>query len=228
VITDWQPPKNTKAPGMLSARGFGPACLPSSPQDDFKVCPSSPLISGFAGKFRFPKEVLNRESGFDPTVPNRGPTTSLGLWCSWEVAKSVITAVPSRTGTSKSLGPGLASLTSFYENLVFPAAVMAFRMEPHRNNFGSQNLFGFNSGAPLNARSSPTGFKEDPAAYWSTLKSASLPAAAARGVPAFTGTLPNRDPASANGQYKLTSSRELFRTALCPELECWIAVSIAA
>src|SRR5256884_7821293 len=43
---------------------------------------------------------------------------------------------------------------------------------------------------------------QDPATYLSTLKSAPLPALAQVGVPPYTGpTLPNRDPASANGQF---------------------------
>ncbi|HVH71097.1 MAG TPA: hypothetical protein VNB49_08325, partial [Candidatus Dormibacteraeota bacterium] len=71
---------------------------------------------------------------------------------------------------------------------------------PIENNFGSQNIFGFNSAVNMNSGTSPTGFSQDPVVYWSPLASASLPAKAQVGVPAFAGTLPNRDPASANGQ----------------------------
>src|SRR5439155_16775514 len=70
---------------------------------------------------------------------------------------------------------------------------------PILNNFGSQNIFGYNGSVNLARGTSPTGFSLDPVTYWTGLKSAPLPAAAQVGVPPFSGTLPTRDPTAANG-----------------------------
>jgi len=69
---------------------------------------------------------------------------------------------------------------------------------PILNNFGSQNLFGFNSAVTVHHASGTAG-KFNPVTYLSPLVGAPLPANARVGLPDFTGTLPNRDPASANG-----------------------------
>src|SRR5207237_3302082 len=102
----------------------------------------------------------------------------------------------------KEVGPRFGLAYQIYKNLVFRGGYGISYGPPIENNFGSQNLFGFNSAVNLNKGSSPTGFPQDPATYLSTLKSAPLPALAQVGVPPYTGpTLPNRDPASANGQF---------------------------
>src|SRR5207249_8926280 len=87
----------------------------------------------------------------------------------------------------KEFGPRLGLAYQIQKNLVFRGGYGISYGAPIENNFGSLNLFGFNSGANVNAGTSPTGFSQDPATYWSTLASASLPAAPRVGVPPYTG-----------------------------------------
>ena len=170
-------------------------------QDDFKVSPKVTLNLGLRWEIPMPqREVLNRESGFDPTVQNPGADNIPGALVFLGSCSTCIHRNSFQDWYFKEFGPRIGLAYQIQKNLVFRGGYGISYGAPIENNFGSQNLFGFNSGAPLIVRSSPTGFKEDPAAYWSTLASASLPSAARVGVPAFTGTLPNRDPASANGQ----------------------------
>src|SRR5207237_8644218 len=69
---------------------------------------------------------------------------------------------------------------------------------PILNNFVSQNLFGFNSAVTVHHASGTAG-KFNPVTYLSPFVGAPLPENARVGLPAFTGTLPNRNPALANG-----------------------------
>jgi len=184
-----------------TAPGYRAGLFAFFAQDDFKVSPKLTLNLGFRWEIPLPqKEALNRESGFDPTAPNPGADNIPGALVFLGSCQTCNHRNSFQDWYFKEFGPRLGVAYQFYKNIVFRGGYGISYGPPIENNFGSQNLFGFNSAAPLNVRSSPTGFKDDPAAYWSTLTSASLPAAARVGVPAFTGTLPNRDPASANGQ----------------------------
>jgi hypothetical protein len=170
-------------------------------QDDFKVSPKLTLNIGVRWEIPLPqKEALNRESGFDPTVPNPGADNIPGALVFLGNCQTCIHRSSFQDWYFKEVGPRLGVAYQFYKNLVFRGGYGISYGPPIENNFGSQNLFGFNSGVPLTAGTSPTGFSQDPVTYLSSLTSASLPAKAQVGVPAFTGTLPNRDPASANGQ----------------------------
>jgi hypothetical protein len=170
-------------------------------QDDFKVSPKLTLNLGLRWEIPLPqREVLNRESGFDPTVPNPGADNILGALVFLGSCQTCIHRNSFQDWYFKEFGPRIGVAYQFYKNLVFRGGYGISYGPPIENNFGSQNLFGFNSGVPLIKGSSPTGFPQDPVTYLSTLKSAPLPTLAQVGVPAFTGTLPNRDPASANGQ----------------------------
>src|SRR5205807_1413714 len=146
------------------------------------------------------REVLNRESGFDPTVPNPGADNILGALVFLGSCQTCFHRNSFQDWYFKEFGPRIGLAYQIQKNLVIRGGYGISYGPPIENNFGSQNLFGFNSGVPLNRGTSPTGFPQDPVTYLSTLKSAPLPALAQVGVPAFTGTLPNRDPASANGQ----------------------------
>ncbi len=170
-------------------------------QDDFKASPKLTFNLGLRWEIPLPqREVLNRESGFDPTVPNPGADNIPGALVFLGSCQTCIHRNSFQDWYFKEFGPRLGLAYQFYKNMVFRSGYGISYGAPIENNFGSQNLFGFNSGVPLTAGTSPTGFFVDPVTYWSTLKSASLPATAQVGVPAFTGALPNRDPASANGQ----------------------------
>lgn len=172
-------------------------------QDDFKATPKLTLNLGLRWEIPVPqREALNRESGFDPSVPNPGADNIPGALVFLGSCSTCIHRNSFQDWYFKEFGPRLGLAYQIYKNLVFRGGYGISYGPPIENNFGSLNLFGFNSNVNLNARSSPTGFSLDPATYLSTLKSASLPPQARVGVPPYTGpTLPNRDPASANGQF---------------------------
>src|SRR6266481_5915745 len=170
-------------------------------QDDFKVTPKLTLNLGLRWEIPFPKkEVLNRESGFDPTAPNPGADNIPGALVFLGNCSTCLHRNSFQDWYFKELGPRLGLAYQVQKNLVFRGGYGISYGAPIENNFGSLNLFGFNSGVSLTRGTSPTGFSQDPVIYLSNLASAPLPPAAQVGVRAFTGTLPNRDPASANGQ----------------------------
>jgi len=171
-------------------------------QDDFKATPKLTLNLGLRWEIPMPqREAQNRESGFDPTVPNPGADNIPGALVFLGSCQTCIHRNSFQDWYFKEFGPRFGLAYQIYRNLVFRGGYGISYGPPIENNFGSQNLFGFNSAVNLNRGSSPTGFSSDPVIYLSTLKSAALPGKAQVGVPAFTGTLPNRDPASANGQF---------------------------
>ena len=170
-------------------------------QDDFKVTPKLTLNLGLRWEIPMPqRETLNRESGFDPTVPNPGADNIPGALVFLGNCSTCIHRNSFQDWYFKELGPRIGLAYQIQKNLVFRGGYGISYGAPIENNFGSQNLFGFNSSVPLARGTSATGFSQDPVIYLTNLASAPLPAAAQVGVPAFTGTLPNRDPASANGQ----------------------------
>jgi len=172
-------------------------------QDDFKATPKLTLNLGLRWEIPVPqREVHNRESGFDPTVPNPGADNIPGALVFLGSCSTCIHRNSFQDWYFKEVGPRFGLAYQIYKNLVFRGGYGISYGPPIENNFGSQNLFGFNSAVNLNRGSSPTGFSLDPATYLSTLKSAPLPGQALVGVPPYTGpALPNRDPASANGQF---------------------------
>ena len=170
-------------------------------QDDFKVTPKLTLNLGLRWEIPLPQhEVQNRESGFDPTVPNPGADNIPGALVFLGSCSTCIHRDSFQDWYFKEFGPRIGVAYQIQKNLVFRGGYGISYGPPIENNFGSQNLFGYNGDVPLTQFTSPTGFIADPVIYWSGLKSAALPGAAQIGVPAFTGALPNRDPASANGQ----------------------------
>ncbi len=184
-----------------TAPGYRAGLFAFFAQDDFKVSPKFTLNLGLRWEIPLPqREVLNRESGFDPTVPNPGADNIPGALVFLGSCQTCIHRNSFQDWYFKEFGPRIGLAYQFYKNLVFRGGYGISYGPPIENNFGSQNLFGFNSGVPLIKGKSPTGFAQDPVIYWSSLTSASLPAKAQVGIPPFTGTLPNRDPASANGQ----------------------------
>ncbi|MCW5980765.1 MAG: TonB-dependent receptor [Bryobacteraceae bacterium] len=71
---------------------------------------------------------------------------------------------------------------------------------PIRNDWGYGGFtYGFNGGITVRARSSPTGFVDDPAMYLN------------QRFPDFRGTLPNTDPASGNFDASQTTARDANR-----------------
>ena len=185
-----------------TAPGYRAGLFAFFAQDDFKATPKLTLNLGLRWEIPLPqREVQNRESGFDPTVPNPGADNIPGALVFLGSCSTCIHRDSFQDWYFKEFGPRIGFAYQMQKNLVFRGGYGISYGPPIENNFGSQNLFGFNSQVNLNRGSSPTKFPQDPATYLSTLKTAPLPAAARVGVPAFTGTLPDRDPASANGQF---------------------------
>jgi hypothetical protein len=164
-------------------------------QDDFKVSPKLTLNLGLRWEIPVPQtEVLDRESGFSPTLQNPGADNILGAL---EFLGNCSTCNHRHSFEDwyfKEVAPRLGVAYQITPNLVFRGGYGISYGPPIEGNFGSLNTWGFNDAVNLNRR------PVDPTTYWSPLTSASLPANARIGVPAYTGTLPNRDRAFANGQ----------------------------
>ncbi len=170
-------------------------------QDDWKATHKLTLNIGLRWEIPLPKkEAFNRQSGFDPTVPNPGADNIPGALVFLGSCSTCIHRASFQDAYFKEFAPRLGIAYQFSNHMVLRGGYGISYGPPILNNFGSQNLMGFNSEVPLHAGTSPTKFSADPVIYWSSLTSASLPAKAQIGVPPFTGTLPNRDPASFNGR----------------------------
>ena len=169
-------------------------------QDDFKATSKLTLNLGLRWEVPMPqREAQNRESGFDPTVPNPGADNIPGALVFLGRCQTCIHRNSFQDWYFKEFGPRIGLAYQIQKNVVFRGGYGISYGAPIENNFGSLNLLGFNGSVNLVRGTSPTGFSQDPVIYLSNLASAPLPAAAQVGVPAFAGTLPNRDPAAANG-----------------------------
>lgn len=173
-------------------------------QDDWKVTPKLTLNYGL--RWEIPgvrKEAYDRQSGLDPTAPNPGADGIPGALSFTGHCQGCNGRDSFQDSYYKEFGPRLGFAYAATNKLVIRGGYGISYSPPIENNFGSQNLFGFNGTVNMFARTGPTGFKADPVIYWTPLVGAALPAAyqpgAGIGVPAFTGTLPDRDAAAANG-----------------------------
>jgi hypothetical protein len=181
--------------------GYRAGLLAFFAQDDFKASSKLTLNLGVRWEIPLPKkEAFNRQSGFDPTVPNPGADNIPGALVFLGSCSTCIHRDSFQDAYFKEVAPRLGIAYQLRRNMVFRGGYGISYGPPILNNFGSQNTFGFKSGVPFTAGTSPTGFFQDPVTYLSALNGAALPAKAQIGVPPFTGVLPNRDPASANGQ----------------------------
>jgi carboxypeptidase family protein/TonB-dependent receptor-like protein len=169
-------------------------------QDDFKATPKLTLNLGLRWEVPMPvREVQRRQSGFDPTVPNPVADNIPGALVFLGDCSTCIHRDSFQDWYFKEFGPRIGLAYQIQRNLVFRGGYGISYGPPIENNFGSQNLLGYNGSVNLIKGTSPTGFSQDPAMYLSNLASAPLPAAAQVGVPPFTGTLPDRNPSFANG-----------------------------
>jgi outer membrane receptor protein involved in Fe transport len=168
-------------------------------QDDWKATPKLTLNLGVRWDIPLPKkEAFNRQSGFDPTVPNPGADNFPGALVFLGNCSGCINRTSFQDWYFKEVAPRLGVAYQISKNLVLRGGYGISYSPPILNNFGTQNLFGFNSGVSVHHGSGTAG-AFNPVTYLSSLVSTPLPAGSKVGLPAFTGTLPNRDPASANG-----------------------------
>jgi hypothetical protein len=169
-------------------------------QDDFKATSKLTLNLKFRWEIPMPqKEAFNRMSGFDATLSNPGADGIPG-------ALAFLGSCHACNGRNSfqdwyfgEAAPRFGIAYQAAKNLVLRGGYEISYGPPIENNFGSHNIFGFNSSINLARGTSPTGFSLDPVIYWSQLTGASLPTAAQIGVRPYRGTLPNLDPTAGNG-----------------------------
>jgi len=179
--------------------GYRAGVLAFFAQDDWKATSKLTLNIGIRWEVPLPKkEAFNRQSGFDPTVPNPGADNLPGALVFLGNCSGCINRTSFQDWYFKEFAPRLGLAYQISNKLVLRGGYGISYSPPILNNFGAQNLAGFNGSVAVHHAAGTIG-KFNPVTYLSPLVSASLPANASIGLPAFTGTLPNRDPASFNG-----------------------------
>ncbi|MFB3923951.1 MAG: TonB-dependent receptor domain-containing protein [Terriglobia bacterium] len=172
-------------------------------QDDWRATPKLTLNIGLRWQLPLPKrEAFNRQSGFDPTLANPAADGFLGALSFLGNCSGCINRTSFQDWYFKEFGPRLGIAYQISKNLVLRGGYGISYGPPILNNFGSQNIYGFNSSVPTHHAPGAAG-TVDPVIYLSPLVGAT-PGSPANpnpgiGLPAFTGTLPNRDPSQANG-----------------------------
>lgn len=178
--------------------GYRAGVLALFVQDDWKTSSKLTLSLGLRWELPLPKtEAFNRQSGFDATLPNPGADNIPGALVFLGNCTGCLHRTSFQDWYFKEFGPRLGVAYAFSKNLVFRGGYGISYGPPILNNFGSQNISGFNSSVVVHRSGTPSSI--DPVTFLSTLSSAPLPPWAKVGLPPFAGTLPNRDPASFNG-----------------------------
>jgi len=168
-------------------------------QDDFKATSKLTLNLGLRWEIAMPqKETDNHESGFSGAVLNAGADNIPGALeflgnCSTCNGRNSL-----ENWYFKGFAPRIGVAYGITNKLVFRGGYGISYAPPIEDNFGTLDYLGFTDYVNAHAGSSPTGFVNDPAIYWSPLASAST-GVANIGLPPYTGTLPDRDPTLANG-----------------------------
>ena len=211
---------NTASRSVYEAEpGYRAGVLALFIQDDWKTTSKLTLNLGMRWELPLPKkEVFNRMSGFNATLPNPGAD---GIPGALEFLGNC-SGCDGRTSFQnmyyKEFGPRLGLAYQIKNNVVFRAGYGISYGPPIVNGFGSQDINGFNSSVVVHRSGTPSSI--DPVIFLTPLTSAALPPWAKVGLPAFTGTLPNRDPAGFNGN----SVDYLPRTSLAqPYVQNWSA-----
>lgn len=194
-------------------------------QDDWKI--TSKLTLNYGLRWDIPgvrKEAFDRQSGLDQSVPNPGADGIPGALVFLGNCQGCNGRDSFQDSYYKEFGPRLGFAYAATHKLVIRGGYGISYAPPIENNFGSQNLFGFNGTVNMFARRAPTGFKIDPVIYWTPLVGAAVPSAyqpgSGVGVPPFTETLPDRRPEAANGSGIDFLARN---TAAQPYVQNWSA-----
>ena len=177
-------------------------------QDDFKATPKLTLNLGLRWEIPVPQyEHDDRESGFNATLANPGADNIPGALEFLGNCSVCNHRHSFMDWNFKQFAPRIGVAYAITNKLVFRGGYGISFAPPIEDNFGTMNYWGFTDSVVVqksNARKT-TGFSQDPALYWSALASGTPPQnvfngqAASIGIPAYTGALPNRDPALANG-----------------------------
>jgi outer membrane receptor protein involved in Fe transport len=169
-------------------------------QDDWRATSKLTLNLGVRWEIPTPRtEAFNRMAQFDPTAANPLPSgaTIPGalVWlgnCSG-----------CRKGSSfqnyyfKEWAPRLGLAYQINNKLVFRGGYGISYQPPTEGGWGAEQFFGFNSAVVVHRQSGQIN-AANPVMYLSNFASGSAPGQV--GMPAFTGTLPNTNPASMDGQ----------------------------
>jgi hypothetical protein len=168
-------------------------------QDDWRATSKLTLNLGVRWEIPLPKEeAFDRQSGFDPNLLNAGADNYPGAL---EFLGSCSTCVHRSSFQNwyfKEVAPRLGLAYAPTKNLVLRGGYGISYGPPILNNFGSMNIYGYNSGIALHKASGSVN-AINPVTYLSPMVSAALPANANVGLPAFNPVLPNTDPTQANG-----------------------------
>ncbi|HEV2381889.1 MAG TPA: TonB-dependent receptor [Terriglobia bacterium] len=178
--------------------GYRAGVLAVFVQDDWRATSKLTLNIGLRWELPLPKtEAFNRQSGFDPMAPNPGADNIPGALVFLGNCTGCLNRTSFQDWYFKEFGPRFGIAYAATKNLVLRGGYGIAYGPPILNNFGSQSIFGYNSSVVVHRSGTPSNI--DPVTFLSPLASASLPAWAKVGIPPFTGTLPNLDPSSANG-----------------------------
>jgi hypothetical protein len=160
--------------------------------DDWKVTPKLSLNLGLRWEIIPPfYEVTDRISYIDLDKPNPGAGNLPG---------ALVFGQKPHDTYWRELGPRIGFAYQANDRLVVRGGYAITNTPPIRNDWGYGNfLFGYDASVSVRARSSPTGFVDDPAMYLN------------QRFPDFPGTLPNTDPASGNFEASATTAPDANR-----------------
>jgi len=168
-------------------------------QDDWRASSKLTLNLGVRWEIPTPRtEAFNRMAQFDPTAANPLPSgATIPGALVW------LGSCPGcRNGSSfqdyyvKEWAPRLGLAYEINNKLVLRAGYGISYQPPTEGGWGAEQFFGFNSSVVVHRQSGPMN-AVNPVMYLSNFASGSAPGQV--GMPAFTGTLPNTNPASMNG-----------------------------
>ena len=168
-------------------------------QDDWRASSKLTLNLGIRWEIPTPKkEAFNRMSQFDPTAPDAtsdgGSIPGAIVWLG--SCPTCLHRTSFQDWYYKNLAPRIGLAYQINKNMVFRGGYGITYQPPIENGWGPMQFMGFNTtltqhrqGGAVNA--------VNPVLYLSNFKGG--PAPGQVGLPAFTGTLPNTDPTSMNG-----------------------------
>ena len=163
--------------------------------DDWKLTPKLTVNLGFRWEI-IPGfyEVTNRMSEIDLSTPNPGAGNLPG---------ALVFASPGHRFSDtywKEIGPRVGIAYQVNSKIVVRSGYAIMNTPPITNNWGYGFTYGFNGSVNVHAGANPDGFIDDPSIYLR------------QPFPNLSGTLPNTDPASQNGQGSVaTTARDANR-----------------
>ncbi|MGA2075203.1 MAG: TonB-dependent receptor [Terriglobia bacterium] len=169
-------------------------------QDDWRATSRLTLNLGVRWEIPTPKtEAYNRMAQFDPTEPNLLPSgaTIPGALVWLGHCAACVNRSSFQDWYFKEFAPRLGLAYQFNNKMVFRGGYGISYQPPIQGSWGPMQFYGYNSAVVVHRPSGPMN-AVNPVMYLSNFASGSAPGQV--GMPAFTGTLPNTNPASQDGQ----------------------------